>query len=71
MITRFITLSAGTSIIMTTLVTTMQTIIETNFERDKIAFKMSYDKQNLTLTIISYKIYYKLPKGLFDKFHMK
>ena len=28
-----------------------------NFEGDKILFKWSYDKQNLTLVVISYEIY--------------
>ena len=53
----YITLSAGTNNVMTTSVTTMHFFIEINFEGDKNAFKMSYDKQNLTLVIISYEIY--------------
>ena len=41
--------------VMETSIKTMQFLIElTNFEGDKIAFKRSYDKQNLTLMIISY-----------------
>ena len=46
-----------TSNIMTMSVTTMQIFIEINFEGIKITFKRSYDKQNLTLVIISYDIY--------------
>ena len=61
MTTRYITLSAGTSNAMTTSVTAMLIFIEINilgyFEGCKIVFKMPYDKQNLTLVIISYKIY--------------
>ena len=49
MTTCYITLSAGTNNIMTTAVTTMQIFMEIYFEGDKIAFKRSYDKQNLTL----------------------
>ena len=55
MTARNITLSAGTSNVMTTSVTTMQIFIE--IKNFKIAFKRSYDKQNLTLMIISYQIY--------------
>ena len=47
----------------------------TNFEGDKITFERSYDKQDLTLVVISYEIYQtsliKLAKGLLDKFHME
>ena len=47
----------------------------TNFEGDKITFERSYDKQDLTLVVISYEInqtsLIKLAKGLLDKFHMK
>ena len=32
----------------------------TNFEGDKIAFKRSFDKQNLTLVIISYYLSIKM-----------
>ena len=53
--TCYITLSAGTSNVMTTSVTTMQIFIEINkLQRHIIAFKRSYDKQNLTRVIISY-----------------
>ena len=54
MTTCYITLLAQTSNVMMTSITTMQIFIEINFEGDKIAFKRSDDKQNLTLTIISY-----------------
>ena len=54
MTTHYVTLSAGIRTVMTTSVTTMQFFIEIKFEGDKITFKMSYDKQNLTLVIISY-----------------
>ena len=39
---------------MTTSITTMQIFIEIDLEYDKIAFKRSYDKQNLSLLSISY-----------------
>ena len=39
MTTRYITLSAGISKVMTMSVSTMQIFIEINFEGDKIAFK--------------------------------
>ena len=70
MTTCYITLSAGTSNVMTTSLTTMQIFMETNLEIDKISFKRLYDKQNLTLVTIHIKII-KLAKGLFNKFHMK
>ena len=54
MTTCYITLSAGTSNVMTMSITTMQIFMETNFEGDKITFIRSYDKQNLTLEIITY-----------------
>ena len=70
MTTCYITISVGTSYILATSVTKMQIFIEiNNFEGDKIEFKRSYDKQNLTLVIILYE--FKLPKGLFNKLHMK
>ena len=51
-------LSAGTSNFLMTFMTTMQFIIETNFEGKKNpTFERSYDKQNLTLVIISHSIY--------------
>ena len=38
----------------------------------KSYFKGSYDKQNLTLVVISYEIYKKkLAEGSFHEFHMK
>ena len=54
-----LTLSAGTSSVMTKSMTTMQIFIEIkkNFEGDKIAFKKSYDNQILTFVIIPYEIY--------------
>ena len=58
MTTRYITLSTETVNVMTTSVTTIQIFIEiTYFDGEKITFKMSYDKQNLTEVIISYEIY--------------
>ena len=60
----------GTSKVMTTSVTTLQIFVEINFEGYKIAIKMSSDKQNLALVIISYQIYLTA-KGSFNKFHMK
>ena len=56
MATRYITLSVGTSKVMTMSVTAMQIFIEiiNNFEGDKISIKRSYNKQNLTPVIISY-----------------
>ena len=51
--TCYITLSAGKSNVILTSVT-MQIFIEINLEGDKMAFKRSCDKQNLTLMIISY-----------------
>ena len=52
--TCYITLLEGTSNVMTESVTTMHIIIEIiKFEDDKIAIKMSYEKLNLTLVIIS------------------
>ena len=56
MSTRYITLMIGTVNVMTTSITTIQVFIE-NFDGEKITFKMSYDKQNLTQVIISYEIY--------------
>ena len=34
----------------------------------KSPFERSYDKQNITLVVISYEIYSKLAEGSFDKF---
>ena len=68
MTTRYITLLAGTSNAMTTSVTTMQILLKlTTVEGVKIAFKRSYDKQNLTLVIISYVKCIILAKGSFNK----
>ena len=36
---------------------TMLFSVNVNFKGDKINLKESYDKQNLTLTVISYEIY--------------
>ena len=36
----------------------------------KSSFERSYDKQNITLRVISYE-FIKLAEGSFDKFHMK
>ena len=58
MITRYITLSAVTSNIMTMSVTAIL-FLKINFEVDKITFKRSYDKQYLTRVITSYQIYYR------------
>ena len=54
MTTRYITLSVGTSYVMTMSVTRMQIFseISKNFNGDTIAFKGSYD--NLTRLIISF-----------------
>ena len=41
-----------------------------HFKGNKIIFKKSYDKTNLTLVVISYEII-KLAEGSFNKFHMK
>ena len=56
MTTRYMTLSAGSSKVITKSVTTMQIFIkQTNFEGDKIAFESSYYVyQNLTLVVISF-----------------
>ena len=40
-----------------------------HFKGDKIVFKKSYDKTNLTLVVISYEIY--LTRRRLVKFHMK
>ena len=56
MTTRYITLTEGTSNVMTMSVTTMQIFMEINFEVDELEFKRSCDKQNLTPVIISYEI---------------
>ena len=41
-----------------------------HFEGNKVPFKMSYDKHNLTLVVISYELY-DIAKGSFHKLHMK
>ena len=56
MTTSYITLSAGTSNLMNEDVLDNSANFhcnETNFKGDKITFKRKYDKQNLTLVIIS------------------
>ena len=44
-----------------------------NFKGDKIPLKQSYDKQDVTLVVISYEIYETRPRlvSSFHKFHMK
>ena len=61
----YITHSVVTSNFMTASVTTMHIFMEMhNFECDEIAFKMSYDKQNLTRANIVYLTYKtKSPKA--------
>ena len=58
MTTRVLTLSAGTSNVMTTSVTTMYFFVEIMPTLKAIisSFEMSYDKQNITLVVISYEI---------------
>ena len=53
MTTRYMTLSAGLSNVITKSVTTMHIFIKINFEGDKIAFERSYVNQNRILVIIS------------------
>ena len=57
---------------LTTSVSTMCFLIEILFVLKviKSKFKGSYDKQNLTLVVISYEIY-ETRRRLFHKFHMK
>ena len=59
MTTRVLTLSAGTSNVMTTFVTTMLFFVEIMSTLKAIisSFERSYDKQNITLVVISYEIY--------------
>ena len=54
MTTFYITLPEVSGNVMKTSVTTTQCFNEINCEGDKITFKSSYDKQNLTLMIIPY-----------------
>ena len=56
--TRYITLSVEKSNVMTTYVATIHISIEIG---DTIAFSRSYDKHNLTFTVISYEIYLTNP----------
>ena len=63
--TRYITLSAGTSNVMTTSVTTMLFIVE--IMSTLKAIKSSYDKQSWSF----HMKFIKLAEGSFDKFHMK
>ena len=50
-----VTLSTGASNVTTTSVLTMNLKLKyTNFEGGKIAFKLSYDRQDLTLMTILY-----------------
>ena len=57
--TRYITLSAGTSNVMTTSVTTNAFFVEiiSTLKAIKSSFERSYDKQDITLVVISYEIY--------------
>ena len=55
MTTRVLTLSAGTSNVMTTSVTTMHFSLST-LKAIKSSLERSYDKQNITLVVISYDI---------------
>ena len=59
MTTRVITLLREYATSLTTSVTTMLIFIGhmSTFRGDKIVFKKSYDKTNLTLVVISYEIY--------------
>ena len=59
MTTRVLTLSAGTSNVMATSVTPMHFFVEilSTLKAIKSSFKRSYDKQNITLVVISYEIY--------------
>ena len=68
MTTSALTLSAGTSNVMTTSVTTMHFSLKkklSTLKAIKSHFERSYDKQNIRLVVISYD------EGSFDKFHMK
>ena len=74
MTARVLTLSAGKSNVMTTSVTTMYFSLKKMFTLKAIKghFERSYDKQNITLVVISYEIYHITTRvGLFDKFHVK
>ena len=59
MTTRALTLSVGTSNVMTTSVTTMHFSLKkmSTLKAIKSHFERSYDKQNITLVVISYEIY--------------
>ena len=58
--------------LLTMSVSTMRMLHKNNvhFEGDKSHFKGSYDKQNLTLVVISYE-FMKLAEVSFHKFHLK
>ena len=57
MATRVITLSAGTSNVMTTSVTTIHFLLkQSTLKVIKSSFEKSDDKQNITLVVISYEI---------------
>ena len=72
MTTRVITLWRVDVTSLTTSMSTMCFLIERLFvlKAIKSNSKGSYDKQNLTLVVISYK-FMKLAEGSFHKFHMK
>ena len=55
MTTRYITLSAGTSNVMTTSVTTIHFSLKllSTLKAIKRSFERSFDKQNITLVVIS------------------
>ena len=59
MTTHVLTLSAGTSNVMMKSVTTMHFSLKkmSNLKAIKSHFERSYDKQNITLMVISYEIY--------------
>ena len=72
MTTRVITLWRVHVTSLTTSVSTIRYLAEIMFifEGDKVPFEVSYDKQNLTLVVISYEIY-ETRQGSFHKFRMK
>ena len=72
MTTRVLTLSAGTSNVIDDVCDNNAFFVErmSTLKAIKSHFERSYDKQNITLVVISYEII-KLAEGSFDKFHMK
>ena len=73
MATRVLTLSAGTSNVMTTSVTTMHCFIEIMSTLN--AIKDPFESHNMIHRILHswsfYMKFIKLAEGSFDKFHMK